>query len=97
MSRKKDLDPILRLADPEGNLLVEDDDGGGYPQSRIFYTPRESGEFRLAKGAKGDDNALQVPAIGGNTNSKAACGPSPGKKRLQAGADSCVTFWRPAA
>lgn len=45
---KKDLDPILRLADPEGTLLAEDDDGGGYPQARIFHTPSKSGEFRLA-------------------------------------------------
>jgi len=45
---KKDLDPILRLADPDGTLLAEDDDGGGYPHARIFHTPSKSGEFRLA-------------------------------------------------
>lgn len=45
---KKDLDPILRLGDPDGNPLAEDDDSGGYPQARIFYTPGKSGDYRLA-------------------------------------------------
>ena len=43
----KGYDPILRLYDAKGTLIQEDDDGGGFPHSRIFYTPSEAGKYRF--------------------------------------------------
>ncbi len=40
-------DPYLRLEDPTGKKLFEDDDGAGYPNSRIVYSPPVDGEYRL--------------------------------------------------
>ncbi len=42
-----DYDPILRLYDASGRLLRDDDDGGGYPHSRIFFTATADGSYRL--------------------------------------------------
>jgi tetratricopeptide (TPR) repeat protein len=43
----KDYDPILRLADAKGRVLREDDDGGAYPNARIFFTPSASATYQL--------------------------------------------------
>jgi tetratricopeptide (TPR) repeat protein len=43
----KDYDPILRLYDEKGNFIAEDDDGGGYPHSRMFFTAPRTGTFKF--------------------------------------------------
>ncbi|MCC6419306.1 MAG: pre-peptidase C-terminal domain-containing protein [Gemmataceae bacterium] len=40
-------DVYLRLEDPDGNHLVGNDDGGGFPHSRIVYTAPRAGAYRL--------------------------------------------------
>ncbi|MBX9680604.1 MAG: PPC domain-containing protein [Gemmataceae bacterium] len=41
------MDPYLKLADPTGNVIAEDDDGGGNLNSRIQYTPKDDGEYKI--------------------------------------------------
>jgi hypothetical protein len=43
----RDFDSFLRLEDPAGKQVAEDDDSGGDLNSRIFYTPTQSGTFRV--------------------------------------------------
>jgi hypothetical protein len=42
-----DFDAFLRLEDPNGKLLGEDDDGAGKLNSRIVFTPETDGIYRL--------------------------------------------------
>lgn len=46
-AKGSEYDPILRLYDPTGRLLREDDDGGGFPHARIFVTPTAAGTYQL--------------------------------------------------
>ncbi len=41
-------DPYLRLEDPKGNPIAEDDDSGGNLNSRIEYTATASGNYQLS-------------------------------------------------
>jgi hypothetical protein len=41
------LDPFLIVEDKAGKRLADDDDGGGYPHSRLFFTPPSDGEYRI--------------------------------------------------
>ena len=43
----KQLDPFLRLESPEGKRLAEDDDGAGFPNSRIVYKAIKDGDYRI--------------------------------------------------
>ena len=43
----KDFDPILRLADDANRILQEDDDSGGHPNARIFFTPTRTATYKL--------------------------------------------------
>ena len=43
-----EFDAFLRLEDSEGAKLKEDDDGAGFLNSRIVFTPKEDGVYRLA-------------------------------------------------
>jgi len=45
--RTRDFDAFLRLEDPAGKQLAEDDDSGGGQDARIVFTPKETGEFRI--------------------------------------------------
>lgn len=40
-------DPVLRLADDGNRILQEDDDGGGIPNARIFFTAPRSAAYNL--------------------------------------------------
>ncbi len=40
-------DSYLRLEDPNGLRLAEDDDGGGYPNARIVHAARSNGNYRV--------------------------------------------------
>ena len=42
-----DFDAYLRLEDPSGKQVAEDDDSGGNLNSRIVYTPQSEGEYRI--------------------------------------------------
>lgn len=43
----KAFDAVVRLKDPKGKQVAEDDDGGGDLNARIVYTPTQSGTFRI--------------------------------------------------
>lgn len=40
-------DPYLFLLDPQGKQVAFDDDGGGFPNAQIRYTPAVTGEFTI--------------------------------------------------
>jgi Bacterial pre-peptidase C-terminal domain len=44
---QKALDPYLKLLDPEGNVLQEDDDGGEGLNSRITFRAAKAGVYRI--------------------------------------------------
>lgn len=46
-SKGKGFDPVLRLTNDQGEVLWEDDDGGGFPHARIFFTPARTGKYTL--------------------------------------------------
>jgi hypothetical protein len=43
----KDLDAYLRLENPKGNQVAEDDDGGDGPNARIIYKAEETGDYKI--------------------------------------------------
>jgi len=43
----EDFDAWLRLEDADGNKIAEDDDGAGFANSRIVYSPSAAGTVRL--------------------------------------------------
>jgi thiol-disulfide isomerase/thioredoxin len=47
VTKTPQLDPYLRLEDPEGNKVAEDDDGGGFPNARIVYKPEKTGTYKI--------------------------------------------------
>lgn len=52
--RAGDLDPFLRLLDPFGTAVAEDDDGGGNLDSRITFAIEQDGEHVVQAGALGN-------------------------------------------
>jgi hypothetical protein len=40
-------DPYLRLEDPTGFQVAADDDGGGFPNARIFFQCQRTGRYRI--------------------------------------------------
>lgn len=43
----KKLDPYMKLENPEGKEIAHDDDGGGFPHSRIVYKALKDGDYRI--------------------------------------------------
>jgi thiol-disulfide isomerase/thioredoxin len=41
------LDPYLRLEDPDGKVVAEDDDGGGFPNARIIHKAAADGTYKI--------------------------------------------------
>jgi tetratricopeptide (TPR) repeat protein len=41
------LDPYLVLVNPSGQVVAQDDDGGGFPNARIVYRSPATGTFRI--------------------------------------------------
>jgi hypothetical protein len=41
------MDSYLFLEDPDGKLLAQDDDGGGFPNARITYKAAKKGNYRI--------------------------------------------------
>jgi uncharacterized protein (TIGR03067 family) len=42
-----EVDSFLKLYDPKGTKVAEDDDGGGYPNARILYKADQDGTFKI--------------------------------------------------
>ena len=42
-----DCDSFLRLESPSGTKILEDDDGGGFPNARIDFRPPATGLYRI--------------------------------------------------
>jgi len=40
-------DSYLFLEDSAGTVLMQDDDGGGYPNARIIYRPTKTDTYRI--------------------------------------------------
>lgn len=62
------MDPYLKLADPTGNVVAEDDDGGGNLNSRIQITPKDDGEYKIIATSlnnNGGNFTLSVEKAGG--------------------------------
>jgi hypothetical protein len=45
--KSTDLDSYLRLEDPDGNQIAEDDDGGGFPNARIRQDINKTGTYKI--------------------------------------------------
>jgi hypothetical protein len=45
--KSKAVDAYLRLEDPSGKSLAENDDGGGNQDARIVYRPSRAGEYKI--------------------------------------------------
>jgi hypothetical protein len=43
----KSFDSYLYFESPDGKLLAQDDDGGGYPDARIIHKAAKSGKYRV--------------------------------------------------
>ncbi len=52
--KSKEFDPWLRLLDPDGKQVAEDDDGGEDLDSRIVYKAKKSGAYRIIVTTFGD-------------------------------------------
>ncbi len=47
IAKEPGIDPYLRLEDPAGNPLAQDDDSGGFPNARLLFVCPQNGEYRL--------------------------------------------------
>jgi thiol-disulfide isomerase/thioredoxin len=45
--KSKDVDSFLRLEDPAGQQVAEDDDSGGFPDARIVYKAAKTGDYKI--------------------------------------------------
>src|SRR5260370_42569200 len=45
--KSTDFDSYLRLEDPDGNQIAEDDDGGGFPNARIRQKVDKTGAYKI--------------------------------------------------
>jgi hypothetical protein len=45
--KSKDFDAFLRLEDPTGNPVAEDDDSGGMLNARLFFIPPETADYAV--------------------------------------------------
>jgi WD40 repeat protein len=41
------VDSLLTLEDPDGKLVIQDDDGGGYPDARIIFKCPKEGTYKI--------------------------------------------------
>lgn len=46
--RSAAFDSYLYLESPDGKVLAQDDDGGGYPSARIIHKATQTGKYRIA-------------------------------------------------
>jgi hypothetical protein len=67
--RSTDLNSYLRLESPAGVQVAADDDGGGFPNARIVYTPKADGVYCVTATTSGKDGVgaftLQIQQGGG--------------------------------
>jgi hypothetical protein len=43
----EEFDAYVRVEDAKGKKLAEDDDSGGFLNSRLLFRPKEAGEYRI--------------------------------------------------
>ncbi len=56
-------DPYLYLYDPKGILITENDDGDGFPNSKIVYTPTADGKYKLKCSSAGGNSSGKYELI----------------------------------
>jgi thiol-disulfide isomerase/thioredoxin len=92
--RSKDFDAFLRLEDPSGKPVAEDDDSGGDLNARITYKAAKSGEHKIfATTFRADATGkytLTVIEVAGEK--KVAAGPAPKAIELKVDAGKPATF-----
>jgi hypothetical protein len=59
-------DPYIYLYSPTGQLLAQDDDGDGFPNSKLFYTPNMAGQYKLKVGGFGGSTGMYNLTIEGS-------------------------------
>jgi tetratricopeptide (TPR) repeat protein len=80
---QSNLDPYLVLVNPQGQVVAQDDDGGGFPNARIIYRSPETGLYRIyattfARGMTGpyrltiSEEAAVIPGGAGGVYEQAA-------------------------
>jgi hypothetical protein len=47
MTKTEGFDPYLRLENPGGQQLAEDDDGAGFPNAQIVFNCQQDGVYRI--------------------------------------------------
>jgi hypothetical protein len=76
---KGEFDPYLQIEGAGGKILAQDDDGGGYPNARLFFKPKRGGEHRLIVTAVGKGNgSFNLKVITTVAGAKGAGGADPG-------------------
>jgi hypothetical protein len=68
--KSKEMDSYLRLEDPAGQSIAEDDDGGGFPDARIVIRAPKTGDYTIvattfAAGATGKFTLIVKDLTGG--------------------------------
>jgi hypothetical protein len=85
--RSTELDPYLRLEDPAGQQVAFDDDGGGFPNARIIYSPKVSGQFTIVcttyAGGSTGKFTLQVQEIASPAATATPVEPNPVIRAMQ--------------
>ena len=66
---KDNVDPIVVVHDPAGKQLGFDDDGGGFPNSKLIVEAKTSGTYKIFAGTIGGEGKylLTVKQLGGTT------------------------------
>ena len=68
------VDSYLRLENPQGQTIAEDDDGGGFPNARIVHRCTQTGVYRIIattfRGQTGPYQLIVVEAGGPHANPK---------------------------
>ena len=58
-----DVDSYLRLENPAGDNVLQDDDGGGFPNARMIYVAPKSGDYTIVCTTFGDGSAGKFTLI----------------------------------
>jgi hypothetical protein len=92
-------DNYLRLEDPKGDQVAEDDDGGGFPNARIVYRAPKTGDYTIictsfTPGATGKYTLTVKDLTGGaepKEEKKDKLRPAPGQSSFQSN-DGAMPF-----
>jgi hypothetical protein len=67
-STSGNLDPFLRILKPDGNPLIEDDDGAGFPNAKLTATLPDYGTYIIQAQRVGDEDGNYQLALGCRSN-----------------------------